>query len=533
MRAYVNGRIRTGDPETPWATALVVDDDGLLVHVGSDDDVDRDAVRTDLAGDVVVPGFIDAHVHPQMAGLQIVGGTLVGQPDVEGYWKVLRRRLQTGSPTDWVMLTGYSAIVMARSGATRHTLDTIAGGRPVVLINSDLHGGLANSAVIEAAGLLHGGGYPSELVEVDDHGVATGYLNEEALNAVLALAPPPSEETLLAAVRAAQSQLHASGVVGWHDALVGDQHGLGDVMPQYLELAARGELTARVTGAYGWNRGLGLEQIETILAYRRRVSSGRVAVTGVKLLLDGVNEAHTAAMLHPYSDASGHLHDEGPSLIGRDALIETVVALDAAGLDVHMHAVGDRAVRDGLDAVEAARRINGRGEARHQIAHALFVSDADVPRFAELDVTLDNQAVWSAADFLDIDGYEAMVGSEVMQTFYRYETLSATGLRWSAGSDWPVSSPSPLDAITAGARRALAPGAPVREGWQHLGAAAALTAYTAGSAFSSRLPLNGVLRPGMHADFVRLDGDPVEIDYANSLSVVETVIGGGSVYRAD
>ncbi|WP_295774554.1 amidohydrolase [uncultured Microbacterium sp.] len=533
MRAFINGRIRTGDPELPWATALVVDDAGLIVHVGGDDQIGRDIEHVDLGGGFVLPGFIDAHVHPKMAGLQIIGGTLVGQPDVEGYWGVLRSRLTEGGESDWVVLAGYAAIVMAQSGATRATLDSIAGSRPVVLVNSDLHGGLVNSAVLSIAGFEHGGGYPSELVEVDADGVASGYLNEEALNAVLALAPPASEETLLAAVRAAQAHLHSVGVVGWHDALVGDQHGLGDSVPRYIELHARGELTARVTGAYGWNRARGVEQIEAVRAYQADVNRSPIKVVGVKLLLDGVNEAHTAAMLHPYSDASGHLHDEGPSLIGREALIETVVALDAVGLDVHMHAVGDRAVRDGLDAVEAARRANGYGEARHQIAHALFVSDADVPRFAELDVTLDNQGVWSAADFLDVDGYAAMVGDEVMQTFYRYETLHATGLRWSAGSDWPVSSPAPLDGITAATRRALAPGAPAHDGWERLSAETVITAYTSGSAYSSRLPLNGTLRVGMNADFVRLSGDPTAVDYANTLTVEETVIGGKPVFRAD
>ncbi len=533
MRAFVNGRIRTGDPRLPRATALVVDDDGRLVHVGGDEGVDPRIERIDLRGGFVLPGFIDAHVHPEMAGLQIIGGTLVGQPDVEGYWKVLRGRLAVGNATDWVVLTGYAAIVMAQSGASRATLDALAGPRPVVLVNSDLHGGLVNSAAIAAAGLEHGGGYPSELVEVDADGVATGYLNEEALGVVLALAPPASAETHLAAVRAAQARLHSVGVVGWQDALVGEQHGHGDVMPRYLELARRGELTARITAVHGWDRARGVDQLEAVRAYQADVDSGPVKVVGVKLLLDGVNEAHTAAMLHPYSDASGHLHDEGPSLIGREALIDAVVAIDAAGLDVHMHAVGDRAVRDGLDAVQGARRTNGRGEARHQIAHALFVSDADVPRFAELDVTLDNQGVWSAADFLDVDGYTAMVGDEVMKTFYRYETLHATGLRWSAGSDWPVSSPAPLDGITAATRRALAPGAPVHDGWERLGAETVVKAYTSGSAYSSRLPLNGTLRVGMNADFVRLDGDPRTVGHANTLTVEETVIGGESVFRVD
>lgn len=530
VTVYVGGRIRTGDPQIPSASTLVVED-GVIARVGDAEDVPLGARRIDLEGDTVIPGFIDAHVHPKMGGLQLIGGSLVGLPGVDDYWAALRARLDTGRGTDWIVLTGYAAITMARSGADRETLDRMSGDRPVILVNSDLHGGLVNSVVLRAADLESGGGFPADLVELDGQGRATGYLNEEALSRALGLVPPISSEVALDALRAAQAHLHSFGIVGWQDALLGDQHGDGDVLPQYRALARDGALSARVTGAIGWNRAEGLEQIDRIVAVRDGLGAGRLSAPAVKLLLDGVNEAGTASMLHPYSDAAGRPHDDGPSLIDAETLIAAVVELDRRGLDVHMHAVGDKAVRDGLDAFAAARRTNGRSSARRQIAHAMFVSDLDVPRFRELDVTLDIQPVWAAADFLDFDRYEAMVGPEVLRTLFRFETLAATGLRWSAGSDWPVSSPAPLDAITAGSRRALSGASQSRPGWERLPAEIALRAYTEGSAYSSRLDRNGVLRAGMNADFVRLDGDPVEVEAANTLTVLETVIGGESVYR--
>ncbi|BDI23902.1 amidohydrolase [Herbiconiux sp. L3-i23] len=530
--AYTGGRILPQDTAQPTASTLVVAD-GIVQSVGDDVPVPAGARRVDLDGATVVPGFIDAHVHPKMGGLQLIGGTLVGLAGVDGYWAALRTRLAVGGVDDWVVLPGYAAITMARSGSDRSTLDAIAGERPVILVNSDLHGGLVNSAVLRATGLEHGGGFPAELVDVGADGRATGYLNEEALSRALMRVPPVSDRVALEAVRAAQAHLHSLGIVGWQDAMLGDQHGDGDVTPQYVAMQADGSLTARVSGAIGWNRELGLEQIDRMIELRDSLTGGGVTAPAAKLFLDGVNEAGTAAMLHPYSDATGADHGEGPSLFERDLLLEAVTELDRRGLDVHMHAVGDRAVRDGLDAIAAARKANGRGRGRDQIAHAMFVSDADIARFRELDVTLNIQPVWAASDFLDFDRYEAMVGPAVMATLYRFETLGETGLRWSIGSDWPVSSPAPLDAITAGARRALHEPATTRPEWQALAAEIALRAYTQGSAHSSRLDRNGVLRPGMNADFVRLDGDPVDRDFANTITVLETVVGGRTVYRAD
>ncbi|MFD1714746.1 amidohydrolase [Amnibacterium flavum] len=532
---YIGGRIRTGDPLLPSATTMLVSG-GRVVALGFTEphDVPAGTVVRDLGGATVLPGFIDAHVHPLMGGLQLLATGFAGIQSVEGYWAELRRLDAVTPPGEWIVAAGYSAVLVARERITRRELDAVIGDRPVLMVNSDLHGGLANTVALRAAGLLDSQEFSSEYVERGDDGAPNGLVNEEAMARVMSFSPPPSEAVAEKALLEAQAHLHSLGVVGWQDALLGDKHGGEDPTARYLALDAAGRITARVSGAIGWDRARGVEQVPDILEHARAFTGARLSAPAVKILLDGVHEAGTASMLAEYNDAAGRpLGNSGPTMIEPGLLDEALVALDAAGLDVHIHALGDRAVRDALDAVDAARHANGHRGTRHQVAHVTFIDPSDVPRFRELDVTANAQLIWVADDFLDFAQYEIFVGPERRARQSALAEWDAAGFRWSAGSDWPVSSAAPLDAITAGSRRRIHGDGPTGPLWQRLPATRIIDAYTSGSAFTSRLDDNGVLRAGSHADFVLLDRDPAGPGPANESTVLETVVAGETVYAAD
>lgn len=521
-------RIRTGDTAENTTvlihgeTIQAIGDDGLaddLRGTGS-------MRRLDLGGRIVTPGFIDAHVHPLAAELALGGASVTPDSTVEECWQAVRSAAVPASAGAWIVVAGYSAIRFSAARITRRELDAVEAQHPVVLINSDRHGALANTAALRASGLLDA---DSGFLERFDDGTPTGIVNESDLNALLAAVAPPDAATQRRTLVAAQRRLHGLGIVGWQDAFVGEIQGSPDASGPYRALAAEGLLTARVSGALGWDRDRGLEQIDDLIARRAELPLGRFSVPAVKIFVDGVHESGTAAMRADYFDASGTpLGHNGRLAIEPDLLQTAVRSLDALDFDIHLHAIGDRAVHEGLDAFAAAREANGHRGTRHQIAHVTFLEDGDAERFRTLDVTLNLQPVWTADDFLDFDQYARYVGPEPMARISRLTDWYRAGARFAMGSDWPVSTPDPLLGIRAATRRSLTGDSTARFGGQVLSRNAAWHAYTAGSAWSSRLDGTGALMTGNFADFIVWDGDPFED--VHRVSVEQTWVGGEAVH---
>lgn len=517
-------RPRVGAP----AVAELLVRDGVVAAVGEglQPPIGTDVV--DLGGRALLPGFVDAHVHPPMAGLQRLGHRIDEGSDLPSTWAQVREAAASVG-AGWLVVTGYSAILFARARVTRHDLDEIVGHRPALLVNSDQHGGLASTTALRASGLWDDTG-DARLVERDAGGVPTGLVNEEGLGRLLAAVPPPTRAAQEAALIEGIRMLNSVGVVGWQDAMVGSLSGAFDSGPLYRAFAEDGRLTARVSAALGWDRARGIEQIDELRERRAQLPTGSFHAPAVKIFVDGVLEAGTAAMLTDYADTAGiPLGTAGGSLIDPAALRTAVVALDRAGFDVHMHAIGDRAVRSALDAVAAARD-GGDPSRRHQIAHAMFVDPADLPRFAALDVTLDLQPIWAAADFLDYGQYAVYVGPERLAAMMRLADWDRTGLRWAFGSDWPVNTPDPLQGIRGAVRRALVGEAAARFDHQVLSAETAWRAATEGAAYASRLDGNGTLVAGANADFIVLDVDPFASTAADPV-LEETWFAGEPVFR--
>jgi len=471
----------------------------------------------DLRGRALLPGFQDAHVHPAFAGVTMIGCNLIGAMSLDEALERIAAYGQAHPEREWIAGSGWRMEWFPGGTPDRHALDKVTHGRPAYLSNRDGHGAWANSRALELAGIDARTPDPADgRIEREPDGGPQGTLHEGAANLVGLLVPELTVEERLAGLLLAQQHLHARGITAWQDAIVGEYLGSPDPLPVYLAAAASGQLTARVEGALWWDRSRGGEQLPDILARRERGRGPRFRANTVKIMQDGVAENFTAGMLEPYHDPTGcHDHGSGLSYVDPAVLPGYVTQLDSHGFQVHLHAIGDRAVREALDAIEAARAANGSNDNRHHIAHLQVVHPDDVPRFAELGVTANMQGLWAAHEPQMDELTIPFIGPERAARQYVFRDLVRSGARLAAGSDWAVSSANPLRAAHVAVNRSLqgATGAeaePFLPG-QSLDLAEALAAYTIGSAYVNHLDdETGTIEVGKLADLVVLDRDPFD-----------------------
>jgi predicted amidohydrolase YtcJ len=365
-------------------------------------------------------------------------------------------------------------------------------------------------------------------------------LQEGAIGLVEALLPETTAEETDAAFDRAQALLHSLGITAWQDALVGSGLGQPDNFGVYLRAAGSGRLTARVRGALWWKRDRGEEQIEAFIE-RRRIGraegDSRFDPGSVKIMQDGIIENGTAGLTSPYVAPCGCNSagvNSGLSFIDPELLRGHVTRLDREGFQVHFHALGDRAVREALDAVEAARAANGPSPHRHHLAHLQVVHPEDVPRFAALDAVANIQPLWACHEPQMDELAIPVLGPERAGWQYPFKALLASGAGLAAGSDWPVSSPDPIQGVHVAVNRVTpgGDGAPLTPD-QRLSLAEALTAYTAGTAYVNHLDdRTGRIAPGLLADLAVLDRDPFDgpAEAIHETRVDATYVGGRLVY---
>jgi predicted amidohydrolase YtcJ len=495
----------------------------------------------DLRGRALLPGFQDAHVHPAFAGITMIGCNLIGVASLAEALNRIADFARQHPDREWIAGSGWRMEWFPGGTPDRRTLDRVTGSRPAYLSNRDGHGAWANTRALELAGVDARTPDPADgRIEREPDGGPQGTLHEGAANLVGALLPELTVEDRLAGLLLAQQHLHARGITAWQDAIVGDYLGSPDPLPVYLAAAASGQLTARVEGALWWDRTRGGEQLPDILGRRERGVAPRFRANTVKIMQDGVAENFTAGMLEPYHDPTGcHDHGSGLSYVDPVALRDYVAQLDALGFQVHLHAIGDRAVREALDAIAAARAANGFNDNRHHIAHLQVVHPDDVPRFAALDVTANMQGLWAAHEPQMDELTIPFIGPERTQRQYVFGDLVRSGARLAAGSDWAVSSANPLRAIHVAVNRSLQ-GAAGTEAEpflpdQSVDLASALAAYTIGSAYVNHLDdQTGSIERGKMADLVVLDRDPFAhpASEIGSTGVLATYVQGEPVYMS-
>jgi predicted amidohydrolase YtcJ len=492
----------------------------------------------DLRGRALLPGFQDAHVHPAWAGVTMVGCNLIGTATLDEALARISAYAAGHADREWIAGSGWRMEWFDRGTPSRELLDQVAGGRPVYLTNRDGHGAWVSSRALELAGIDAGTPDPPDgRIERNADGSPQGTLHEGAATLVGRQVPPITPEERLSGLLRAQQHLHARGITAWQDAIIGDYLGSGDPLPVYLAAASAGKLTARVQGALWWDRSRGAEQLPEILGRREQGQAGRFRANTVKIMQDGVVESFTAAMIEPYLGVSCGCQTANRGLSHVDAaeLREYVTLLDAQGFQVHLHAIGDRAVRESLDAIEAARGANGANDHRHHIAHLQVMHPGDVPRFAALGVTANVQALWAAHEPQMDELAIPVIGPERAARQYLFGDLLRSGARLAAGSDWAVSSANPMRAVHVAVNRRL-PGSAAEPllPAQSLRLGEALAAYTTGSAYVNHLDETGAVDVGRLADLVVLDRDPFEgppEDIA-SIGAAFTYVAGEQVYAA-
>lgn len=542
---FTGGAVFTADTVRSRASGVAVSG-GRIVAVGGDEVRELIGPRTevvDLAGRMLVPGFQDAHVHPVWGGLDMLRCDLAELSTAPEYLAEIGAYAAARPDDEWILGGGWQMSAFPGGTPTASALDAVTGDRPAFFPNRDGHGAWVNSAALRLAGIDRDTPDPADgRIERDADGSPSGTLHEGAMSLVNRLLPEEPLERLTEALLVGQRYLHSFGITAWQDAIVGAYGDAGDPGPAYLKAAADGTLTARVVGAIWWDRTKGLEQIPSLLERRDRYRGGRFAATSIKVMQDGVAENFTASMLEPYCDGHGHPTDNsGISFVPAEILNEAVPLLDAEGFQVHFHAIGDRAVRECLDAVEHAIARNGRGDNRHHIAHIQVVHPEDIPRFRALGVAANMQSLWATLEPQMVELTLPFLGSPRDAWQYPFGDLLRSGAVLAAGSDWSVSSPDPMAAIHTAVNRQAAPGH--EEGdyeaflpEQAIDLATSLTAYTAGSAWVNHLDEStGTIEVGKYADFALLDRDPFAgpADQIGATRVLQTFVEGERVYAAD
>lgn len=528
-----------------WARAMAVSG-GTVAAVGEPADILALAGPgtriLDLFGRTVLPGFIDAHVHPITGGAGLLRCSLLGLATLAEYSTAITSYAAAHPEREWIEGGGWSMDAFERGVPAAAQLDALVPDRPAILYNRDGHTAWVNTAALRAAGVTAEVADPVDgRIERAADGSPSGALHEGAMALVAKFVPAPGEGFRTEALAAGQAYLHSLGITGWQDAHVAADP---DDVASYLSLLADGRLTSRVTGAQWFARDRGAEQIAEFAERRREFGSELFRLGSVKIMLDGVCETHTAALSGPYLDGHGAPTDNaGISFFADDALAEYVRLLDAADFQVHFHAVGDRAVTQALNAVEAARGANGDRGNRHHVAHVQVVDPADVPRFRRLGVTVNAQPLWARLEPQMTELTLPFLGPDRGSHQYPFGDFENAGAAMAFGSDWPVSTPDPFREMHVAVNRTPVPD---RTRWspadgvflpdQRMSLMSAVRAFTLGSAYVNRDErIAGSLAAGKSADFMVLDRNPFDGPREEiwRTTVLETWFAGQRVYQRD
>ncbi|KMO82795.1 amidohydrolase [Mycolicibacterium chlorophenolicum] len=532
---FTGGVVWTGRHDQADTDAVLVVD-GVVVTLGDDARTQGAQAETvDLAGGFLMPSFGDGHAHPLYGGLEAVGPAVRPCTSVDEIVLAVKQYAEEHPDEEWIVGASYDGSLAPGGLFDARWLDAAVPDRPVVLRAWDYHTVWCNSVALERAGITADTPDPvlGEIPRRDD-GSVLGTLREwGATDLVMAVMPPRDEQVRIAALDTAADYYLARGVTWVQDAWVEP----ADVAT-YVEAARRGALRMRFNLALYADPRHFDSQVTHFAEQRRAVADAAnplLTANTVKFFADGVVENETGALLQPY--CSG-LHSHGMRNWEGDSLAEAARQVDDLGLQIHIHAIGDAAVRQALDAIEHVVRVNGPRDRRPVIAHCQLIDDADLARFAALGVIPNMQPLWAQLDALMTVLTVPRLGVERADKQYPIRTLDTSGAPLGFGSDWPVSSGAPFDGIAVATSRRTSDGEP-DGGWtphEILPIERALSAYTAGAANQAFADNDwGVLTPGASADLIWLDRDPratAPLDLP-TVAIRATYLRGAPAYRAE
>ena len=529
---FVNGSVYTMDDNRSWATAVAVRGD-KIIYVGFDDDVTAyqgaETSVIDLHGKMLMPSFQDVHIHPMESGKQALAVNLAGMRTIKEYVAAVKAYADENPDEPWILGGGWSMDVFGPGARTsKKLLDAVVPDRPVFLTSQDGHTGWANSKALQAAGIDQDTQDPvSGIVDRDaETGEIIGSLQEGAMELLTPHIPPASPEFNQRGLKYSVDLLNSYGITAITDAWV-----LKPALEAYRALDDRGELTLRVVASLWWERTMGVEQIDEFKQLREEFTRGNVTASTVKIMQDGVLENYTGAMSEPY-DVEGL--PTGIPMVEPELLKTAVTALDAAGFQVHFHAIGDAAITQCLDAVEAAIDANGNAHRRHHIAHLQLIHPNDLPRFRELDVIANFQPLWAYADAYVTELTIPFIGEERAEWMYTIRSVINAGGMIAFGSDWFVSTANPFPQIETAVTRtdAEADDEPFMPN-ETIDLATALAAFTINSAYVNGIEdVSGSIAAGKLADLIVLDRNLFEIPKKeiSDTRVLLTLFGGKAVH---
>ncbi|HEX6262703.1 MAG TPA: amidohydrolase [Actinomycetota bacterium] len=475
----------------------------------------------EVPGGLILPGFHDAHVHVAEGGREMSLCALHDLSGIDEYVEAVASYGHRHPERPWIEGGGWTMSDFPGGMPHRDLLDDVVPDRPVYLTSRDGHDAWVNTRALEAAAIHRDTADPPRgRIGRDDRGEPTGVLHEAAMDLVADLLPEASGADWEEAILAGEDHLLRLGVTAWQDV---------NVFPGWVEayrrLAAEGRLKGRASIGMHWDPGRGLEQIPELV--ERRGSSGRLRVETVKIFQDGIVENGSASMLEPYTGTE----NRGVSNVEPQELIEIVSALDSEGFQVHIHAIGDRAVREALDAFQAARQANGSRDARHTIAHIQIVHPDDVPRFAALGVIPNGQPFWACLEPQMVELTLPVLGPKRSAQQYPFGSLLRAGARLAFGSDWTVSTADPFEEMAVAVAR-RPPGEPDAEVFlpdERVTPEEAIEAFTTGAARVTGFH-GATIEPGRPADLVVADRDVLEPGAMEEARAAVTIVGGRVVH---
>jgi predicted amidohydrolase YtcJ len=527
-----NGRIYTLDDARTWAEALAVDD-GRIVFVGPNAGVDAfvgpETRFVDLEGRMALPGFHDSHVHPVSGGVELGQCNLNGLATREGLYAAIEECAARTPDEEWLAGGGWDLPLFPGANPDRSDLDRLSPDQPAYLSSADGHSTWANSRALDIAGIdATTPDPPNGRIERDPKtGEPTGTLRESASALVSKHLPPLGPEDYVEGLKRALRMANGFGITSLIEASASER-----TLEAYAALARSGELTARVRVSLTVDASKDEGQVEELVQLRTRYAAQGVRADAAKIFADGVIESGTAALLEPYVDF-GH---SGELNFPPEVLDRIVTRLDKEGFQIHVHAIGDRAIRASLDAFEKARSANGARDSRHHISHIELFHPDDIPRFRSLGVVANFQPLWAFADTYITDLTEPQLGPERSRWLYPIKSLAESGAVLAAGSDWSVSSMNPLDGIqVAVTRRDLT--APPGPSWipeERVDLDTILAAYTRGGAYlQHEEALTGSLEVGKRADLIVLEKNLFDVPETeiHRVKVLLTLLDGKEVYR--
>ncbi|MBS0202753.1 MAG: amidohydrolase [Planctomycetes bacterium] len=529
---YRNGAVYTVDAVRSWAEAVAVRR-GRIVYVGSNRGLEpligRDTRVLDLQGKMVLPGFHDSHVHLVGGGIEMAECDLNGMWEIEPILAALKQYAER-NPKLPVIRGGGWPLTLNDGNPRRETLDKIVPDRPVLLDAFDGHSSWANTKALQLAGITKDTPDPPRgRIERDPKtGEPTGTLREAATKLVNDKFPKYTDDDYLAGLRRGVQLANRLGITSIQEAAVRDYH-----LKAFAALDQADELTVRTIGALRIDPAQKQStQVAQFVEWRDRYRGKRFKAAAVKIFLDGVIESKTAALLEPYDggDVRGWLNLEP------EVLKPLAAELDRLGFQIHIHAIGDRAIQTAFDALEFAQGRNGVRDSRHHMAHIQLFAPADIPRFRRLGVIANFQPLWACADDYIVKMTEPVLGPERSRWLYPIRSVAETGAIIAGGSDWSVSSMNPLDAIQIAVTRRKLNAGP-GPGWipeELVDLPLMIAAYTINGAYVNfEEQETGSIEVGKAADLIVLDRNLFEIPKheIHQAKVLLTVLEGKEVHR--